>query len=126
VLLLRSRLWCIMEIFVFLSMGGNHERIVLLPLGASEAAVLERFEAFDAQQCECFLATDRERLLGVIEAGFGSFSTFNALARKMLLDRVSVLPFSDRPPPQLRRAFSCNFSRSRQKMCGSREVVLAA
>ena len=37
----------------------------------------EQFATFDATKAQCFLASDREHLLAVIEAGFGDFDDFN-------------------------------------------------
>ena len=36
----------------------------------------------------CFLASDREHLLAVIEAGFGDFYDFNRIARNLLASRL--------------------------------------
>lgn len=36
----------------------------------------------------CFLASDREHLLSVIEAGFGDFCDFNRIARNLLASRL--------------------------------------
>ena len=49
----------------------------------------EGFATFDAGKAQCFLAKDRERLLAVIEAGFGDFDDFNRVARSLLVGRVS-------------------------------------
>ena len=44
----------------------------------------KQFASFDAGKAQCFLARDRERLLAVIEAGFGDYDDFNRVARKLL------------------------------------------
>ena len=44
----------------------------------------EQFSTFNAGEARCSLASDRERLLAVIEAGFGDFDDFNRVARKLL------------------------------------------
>jgi len=38
---------------------------------------------------QCFLPSDREHLLAVIEAGFGDFDDFNRVARDLLATRIS-------------------------------------
>eukprot|EP00964_Phaeocystis_antarctica_P095910 scaffold62300_cov75-Phaeocystis_antarctica.AAC.1 len=43
----------------------------------------KQFASFDAGKARCFLASDRERLLAVIEAGFGDFHDFNRVARSL-------------------------------------------
>lgn len=84
-----QRLWCVIEIFTFLYMGGKKERIDVLPIGdGTRAQINERFMAFDAQHAKCFLEEDRERLLGVVEAGFGDYDAFNKLVREALVDRA--------------------------------------
>ena len=49
----------------------------------------EQFATFDAAKAQCFLASDREHLLAVIEAGFGDFDDFNRVARSLLTTRLS-------------------------------------
>ena len=90
-----SRLWCVMELFTFARMGGNQERVEI-HLNAhpdedqTEARRLltEQFAAFDAGNAQCFLASDREHLLAVIEAGFGDFYDFNRVAPNLFAKRV--------------------------------------
>ena len=109
------RLWCVMEIYTFLRMGGTVERIHVLP--AEEAAsatdleapplkvsapegtasqdaalrtVLRRFEEFDVEEAECTVVRDKEHLLGVIEQGFGSFDNFNELVRRTFVERFAA------------------------------------
>ena len=48
----------------------------------------EQFATFDAGKAQCFLASDREHLLAVIEAGFGDFDDFNRIARNLLASRL--------------------------------------
>ena len=48
----------------------------------------EQFATFNAGKAQCFLASDREHLLAVIEAGFGDFHDFNRVARNLLASRL--------------------------------------
>ena len=48
----------------------------------------EQFAAFNAGKARCFLASDREHLLAVIEAGFGDFDAFNRITRNLLASRL--------------------------------------
>ena len=66
-----------MELFTFLKMGGGPARMKLLPL----ATAVDMCE-FDVESASCFLDEDRQRLLSVIEVGFGDFSSFNTAIRK--------------------------------------------
>ena len=75
---------CVVELFVFLHCGGDRERIRVLEFGGVDVRVaLNRFDANDAK---CFLKEDQERLLAVVESGFGSLAPFNALIRSIFID----------------------------------------
>ena len=76
-----SRLWCVMELFVFLRMGGTREDVVVYPL---EPGAYETLASFDAARARCYLPKDRQHLLAVIEAGMGDFALFNDIIRSML------------------------------------------
>ena len=45
--------------------------------------VRRSLQRFDAAKAKCFLAADRQRLLAVIETGFGNFAPFNSLVRSL-------------------------------------------
>ena len=79
-----SRLWCVVELFVFLKMGGEKERIRVLELGGVDVRV--SLNRFDASKAKCFLAADQEKLYAVIESGFGSLEPFNTLIRSVFRD----------------------------------------
>ena len=84
-----SRLWCIMELFTFLKMGGTRSRIVLKgeAQGDDDKTIKrELLKGFDASKAQCHVAEDRQRLLGVIEAGCGSLDAFNSIVQKKLTD----------------------------------------
>ena len=48
----------------------------------------KQFATFDAAKARCFLASDREHLLAVIEAGFGDYDDFNRIARNLFASRL--------------------------------------
>ena len=48
----------------------------------------EGFATFDAGKAQCFRSSDRERMLAVIEAGFGDFQDFNRIARTLFASRL--------------------------------------
>lgn len=99
-----TRLWCLMELFTFVKMGGSAENVTVVPLvGGSnadasghgarfafsseetfKAEVVQLFSGFDANRAQCFVQSERQRLLGIIEAGFGSIHDFNATVRDIL------------------------------------------
>ena len=77
-----SRLWCVMELFTFLKMGGSRDRIVLKRPDQMQGTKKNLLEGFDAKRAKCYLPEDRQRLLGVIEAGCGSLDAFNIIVNK--------------------------------------------
>ena len=83
-----TRLWCVMEIFVFVQMGGERERAVILPL-TDDADLLGNLVRFDAGKAQCFLPGDRHKLLATIEASFGTFHPFNKIVSGIFQDKLS-------------------------------------
>ena len=91
-----SRLWCVMEIFTFMRMGGTRERIEVKMIthkdhthpAAAKRELKRQFATFDAAKAECFLPKDKHRLLAVVEAGFGDFKVFNQHVRSIFDDRL--------------------------------------
>ena len=65
-------------------MGGEKERIRVLELGGVDVRVA--LNRFDAAHAKCFLVEDQERLLAIVEAGFGSLAPFSALIRGIFRD----------------------------------------
>ena len=86
-----------MEVFTFMYMGGAKERIELRLIanpGQDQAAakkeLTEQLATFDAAKAQCFKQEDRQRLLAVIEAGFGNFHDFNKDVRTAFDQRMRV------------------------------------
>ena len=84
------------SVFPLCSVGGDQERVEIHAIAhpdkdQSEARrlMMEQFASFDAAKARCFLASDRERLLAVIEASFGDFMGFNRLARNIFAARIA-------------------------------------
>ena len=76
-------------------MGGDQERVEIHLIAhpdddqmETRRLLTEQFATFDAGKARCFLASDREHLLAVIEAGFGDFYDFNRIARNLLANRL--------------------------------------
>ena len=99
-----GRLWCIMEFFVYLDMGGKLDNIQVSPLvptadaaaaaadGASSSlrSLQRELARFDAAKASCFMAQDRDHLLAVIETGWGSLTPFNHLVRKAFAECLAT------------------------------------
>ena len=50
-------------------------------LDKNDRQIFRQLKEFNAANARCFLDDDRQRLLAVIETGFGSFKPFNAVVR---------------------------------------------
>jgi len=96
-----TRMWCVVELFCFLAMGGSEEDIFVMPIeddsgpsvpktpGLAGLAIpgpsVRRSAAhgkpefsFDVRQARCTVPADQERLFAVIEAYPGGVDAFNA------------------------------------------------
>ena len=82
--------------FTFIAVGASLDRVVVRPIGEADdepqvpAAQLreravERFREFSVEQASCFHAHEKQHLLGVVEASFGSHAGFDAVVRRELL-----------------------------------------
>ena len=91
------------SLLVRVPVGGDQERVEI-HLNAnpnedqteSRRLLTEQFATFNAGKARCFLASDREHLLAVIEAGFGDFNDFNRVARNLLTKRYVISSRSHR------------------------------
>lgn len=91
-----------MEIFVFIHVGRPAREAVDQPKEQPERGdglvvrLLDHescdlpmmLTRFDAGHARCFLDGDRQKLLAVIETGFGSFAPFNLLVRGMFRGKM--------------------------------------
>ena len=82
-----TRLWCVLEVFTFLRIGGSMDRLQAIPINES-AEVHSLFAAFDAQNASCYNKSDRQHLLGVIESACGDLVYFNRLFRDTFQSRL--------------------------------------
>ena len=105
-----TRLWCVMEVFTWLSVGKNSANLISVqplvkPQGSPDtkrmtwarAALatqeqnksLEKAQAqfisFKAANAQCFKPEDRDRLLAIVERAFGTFDDFDKRVRAALL-----------------------------------------
>ena len=75
----------IVEVFTFFQMGGELQRVDIVPLG--EAIDFNRFAV---EHAKCFDANDKAKLLTAIESAFGAYGPFNAIVRRLLTSARSV------------------------------------
>ena len=83
------RLWCVMELFIFLIMGGSETAVDVRLLcnnldTAEREALIQDLESFDAKQAKCSVQDDEDRMLGAIAGAFGSLEAFSKDVRKTL------------------------------------------
>ena len=86
------------------AVGGDQERVEIHLIAHPDddqtegrRLLTEQFSTFNAGKAHCVLASDREHLLAVIEAGFGDFYDFNRVARNLLASRISRASYICRP-----------------------------
>merc|ERR1712048_148729 len=90
-----SRLWCIVELFTFIHIGGCMDKVIILPVVrdderfADAAALRKAYRNFDSERCLCFSAEDKRRMLEIIVSAFGDMGRFN-LAVRALLDESAL------------------------------------
>ena len=63
--------------------GGDEakSRLLVYKIGADVKNILA---AFNAKNASCYHARDRDRLLGIVESGFGDLTLFTSMMRGML------------------------------------------
>merc|ERR1711935_1018759 len=83
-----TRLWCVMELFVWIQMGGDLERVSAIALPGRD--VHAALATFDAAKATCFKPEDRQHLLGIIESAFGDFNSFNVKVRALFKKRATT------------------------------------
>lgn len=85
-----SRLWCVMELFTFVHIGGNVSEINVIPVLRrgheleDRSAMRQSFLGFDVVNCECFNSADKEKMLDIIQMAFGDLLNFNEAVRSVL------------------------------------------
>jgi len=96
------RLWCIMEVFCFLRMGGSSDRVTVVPLhdenAGSDARQLDRSDLLlraelaklDAKSATCDRPGVERKLRKSILTGFDGYEPFNRLVRNTLIDRYKA------------------------------------
>jgi len=114
------RLWCVLEIFSYIMMGGRLSNVELVPVLAEGgdtdqmASLRESFEHFDASKCECFNHSDKQWMLTVIQTAFGDLPAFNEQVSSILrqLRRESRLWSDHDAPPSPARSSASSASPS--------------
>ena len=89
-----SRLWCVMEVFIYMrikgatSIGELSSQLTIKLLGEDATSISERIARFEAAKAQCRHDRDRQKLLAVIEASFGTTAPFDDLVVKVFNEQV--------------------------------------
>ena len=81
-----SRLWCLLELFVYMQIGGSADSIVMRPLPGIDSVCLMQ-PSIDVAKAGCAEPDDRETILAVIETSSGSLAPFNQKMRQLFGNR---------------------------------------
>jgi hypothetical protein len=120
----RHRLWCVMEIFCFLTMGGSVGDIILLDVrdctpddqtgtdrapsvrvrGGSFRSLWRADTAgsssnsgtivFRVEDTQCAIEADRDRMLSIIDASYGDITLFEADMQQLLCGKHAYCRWS--------------------------------
>ena len=98
-----TRMWCVMEVFIFMRMkdGGttgaaqHASQLLVVKLLDDNADLKLSLARFDAAKAQCYYDRDRQKLLAVIEASFGTAAPFNQLVLRVL--NAQILGLSHNP-----------------------------
>ena len=104
--------WCIVEMLAYIGMGGDTDQIRVIPVSSVDESqhrsggttsvdigknhdevvrlvqLLRRFENFDVRRSKCTEYADHQRLMAVIEAGYGDVDIFNDVVKRTFADRM--------------------------------------
>jgi hypothetical protein len=95
-----QRLWCVMEIFTYMMMGGSTDQITVMLLASTpdgQQELVETFKGFNARDAKCFLQVDTDRLLSTIEGGFGNLDEFSNSIGSVLEEMASSTQIMGEP-----------------------------
>ena len=71
-------------------MGGKNDDVLVKLLDDSSVDLPHRLSRFDASKARCFADNDRQKLLGVIEAAFGTCVPFNHIVRAIFAEKLEL------------------------------------
>lgn len=90
-----SRLWCVMELFVYVIIRDNGQQQMpsLITLGECQQQKHEielTWSSFDAGRCSCFNPDDKTKIMAVIESSCGSIADFNGMVTAMFASSAAA------------------------------------
>eukprot|EP00434_Breviolum_minutum_P024680 symbB.v1.2.021796.t1/scaffold1862.1/size98264/5 len=82
-----SRLWCVLELFTFVHMGGKTYDIDCISLAEAPddwTLIQVQCAQFDVRNCDCSVQADKDKILSIITTGFGDMDHFNHAVRRVM------------------------------------------
>merc|ERR1712227_489583 len=77
-----TRLWCVMELFIFMQLGGAPEKVVMiLPDGITKQDVLDQWDDFDVDNTQCSRKQDKIDLAKIMTSALCTRQNFNETMR---------------------------------------------
>jgi len=97
-----QRLWCVVELFTFVHMGGRPDQVTIIYVASgigvqrvnSLESIRSALDSFDANECRCFSASDKAKMLTIILTAFGDMSRFNAAVTGFLKELAQFGTFA--------------------------------
>lgn len=80
-----------MEVFIFLRIRGDHDgttQQLVIKMLNEDAHLTQSLARFDAAKAQCYLDRDKQKLLAVIEASFGTTVQFDDIVHELLDEHV--------------------------------------
>lgn len=104
-----KRLWCVMELFVFLQMGTSQQKVEVRFLEGTCHNIVAQIQDVDVGKATCFNPEEAAYLRATIEAGIGSCRKFNHRIQRLLMRRISRFVSCDNleDPGALQHLNSC-------------------
>lgn len=83
-----TRLWCCVELFVYVSMNPEDQirapNVIVIGDTAEERQhIRDGWKSFDASSCACLHQTDKDRIMSVVDRCPGGYQGFNKRVRKV-------------------------------------------
>ena len=100
---------CVMEVFIFMRIKGAtsiaelSSQLTIKLLGEDATSISERIMRFEAAKAQCRHDRDRQKLLAVIEASFGTTAPFDELVVKVFNEQVIGVKGMQRQIDTMRR-----------------------
>lgn len=99
-----TRLWCVIELFVFLEMGGSLENLEVIILPDPENRIADQILDFDPSNLQCSQAETADVLQSVLEAGRSGLDGIRDLVHQRFASKAQRRLHPDVPKKPFRPA----------------------